>query len=144
MPRCKYCHSEITKFDTDICPKCGERNPIDDDYRTMDITQHIDPQTGDFKLYKSKSKKLTLFLMALFGPLAFDEFYRGFIGRAIANLLLTIAVVGGLGTCLLLLDLIQPWFYFVLYGIVWVCHMLRALIVSRNDSLKDARGEFLR
>lgn len=144
MPRCKYCHSEITKFDTDICPKCGERNPIDDDYRTMDITQHIDPQAGDFKLYKSKSKKLTLLLMALFGPLAFDEFYRGFIGRAVANLLFTIAVVGGLGTSLLLLDLIQPWFYFVLYGFVWVCHMLRALAISRNDSLKDARGEFLR
>ena len=88
MPRCKYCHSEITKFDTDICPKCGERNPIDDNYRTMDITQHIDPQTGDFKLYKSKSKKMTLFLTALLGPLGIDEFYRGFTGRGVSNLLL--------------------------------------------------------
>ena len=144
MPRCKYCHSEITKFDTDICPKCGERNPIDDNYRTMDITQHIDPQTGDFKLYKSKSKKLTLFLTALLGPLGIDEFYRGFTGRGVSNLLLTIAVVGGLGTCFMLLNITQYWIYFALYSVIWLLHIVRAIFMSKNDSLKDARGEFLR
>ena len=67
MPYCKNCHKEITKFDEDICPYCGTKNPIDPTYKTMDITSHIDPVKGTFELYKSRSQKTAAFLMMAFG-----------------------------------------------------------------------------
>ena len=144
MPRCKYCHSEISKFDSDICPHCGEKNPIDCDYRTIDITQTIDRQSGDFKLYKSKSKKLTLVLSALLGPFGADDFYLGFTNRALLALSLTLMAVGGIGTALFLLDFIGVWIYFAIYGVIWLLQLIKTIILANNDSLKDARGEFLR
>ena len=144
MPRCKYCHSEISKFDTDICPSCGEKNPIDADYRTIDITQHIDPQTGDFKLYKSKKKSVCVALAALFGPFGADSFYLGYIAKGWISCFMTFLVVGVASTILFLLEVAGPWIYFLSYGLLWFIHLLRALVLARTDSLKDARGEFLR
>ena len=43
MPKCKYCHENITKFDREFCPFCGGHNPLEgNDCLTQDITQTID------------------------------------------------------------------------------------------------------
>ena len=144
MPRCKYCHGEITKFDSDICPHCGGERPIDEGYRTMDMTQYIDPKTGDYKLYKSKSKKVAILLCLLCGPFGADDFYLGFAKRAITILFATLFFVGGVGSVLFFTGFSGWWIYLALYGAFWLIALVKAIGMKANESLKDARGEFLR
>ena len=43
MPYCKNCGSRITKFDNDICPICGAKNPLEGvTSDTVEITSELD------------------------------------------------------------------------------------------------------
>ena len=39
MPNCRNCGARITKFDKDICPVCGTKNPLQGvGSETMEVT----------------------------------------------------------------------------------------------------------
>jgi len=145
MPYCKNCHREITKFDIDVCPFCGEKNPIDDNYKTMDMTQHIDPQAKGYGLYKSKSQKKAAFYCAVFGFFGLHDFYLGFKKRAIYELLSSVFIIGGAG-CVLFFTKLFPdaWAFLIPFFFVWAIYIIVAIYIFKKDSLKDANGEFLR
>ena len=48
MPKCKYCHGNITKFDKEQCQLCGALRPLDENSEeTSDITRVIDTLTDE-------------------------------------------------------------------------------------------------
>ena len=43
MPNCRNCGARLSKFDTDLCPVCGIKNPLQGtSSETVEITSQID------------------------------------------------------------------------------------------------------
>jgi hypothetical protein len=145
MPQCKNCHREISNFDTDICPYCGTPHPIDDNYKTMDMTSHIDPVTGKYELYKSKSKTTAGLLCLFLGIFGAPYFYIKFPKKGLLAILATILVVGGSGSFLYFFEVLPIYLAFLTpLGVMWVYWAVYSVYFFRKDSLKDGNGEFLR
>ncbi len=146
MPICKNCHHSISSFDKDICPYCGESNPIDEGYETKDMTQFVDPVSGDYKLYKSKSRKVSAFLCLFLGYLGAHSFYLGFHKRGIIEAAITLLAVGGIGSILAFaLEGKIPFYlpYIILFAALFIVYAVLSIRYFHKDSLKDSRGEFL-
>ena len=146
MPTCKYCHHTISNFDKDVCPYCGEKNPIDNSYETKDMTQFVNPVTGDFKLYKSKSRMIASFLCLFLGSFGAHCFYLGFVKKGLSELFITLAFVGGFGSLLGFVwfsSLPLPLMYLTAFSLVFIAYAIFSIRYFTKDSLKDSRGEFL-
>ncbi len=146
MPICKNCHRTISKFDKDMCPYCGAENPIEDNYQTKDVTSFIKATSSENKLYKSKSKKLTGFLCAFLGSLGIHNFYLGYVKKAVIELLVTLVLVGGIGTLLFMFvaPLKNASAYLLPFGVVFLFYFFASIHYFKNDSLVDSNGVFLR
>lgn len=146
MPICKYCHHTISNFDKDVCPFCGEKNPIDNTYETKDMTQFVNPVTGDYKLYKSKSRKIASFLCLFLGSFGAHNFYLGYTKKGLIELLITLVLVGGIGSLLafaLNLSWPIPLSFVLPFAVIFVFYAFLSIRYFTKDSLKDSRGEFL-
>ena len=144
MPYCKNCHKEISRLDSDLCPYCGEKEPIAADYATKDVTSHIDPLSGEFKLYKSKSKKAYVVLAFSLGLFGAHDFYLGYKGRGVAFLLSFLLSFCGVGLGLFFTVLPSAW-AFLIPLLAWVLiDGGMGLVLLKRDCLKDATGEYLR
>ena len=145
MPYCKSCHREISKFDTDICPYCGEESPIDSNYKTMDITRRIDQMDPSFKLYKSKSQKVCAILSMTFGYFGVHNFYIKKNSLGYIDIAITVALVGILGSGLAFATPLPVWLGYVLsFLAAWAIFLLNGFIILKKDSPRDGSGEFLR
>ena len=144
MPNCKFCHKEITKFDTDICPHCGAIRPIDPNYKTMDITKNIKTVAGDFDLPKTRSQKVFGILCMTLGWLGIHDFYIYLPKRGLAHILVTLIVVLGIGLPVYfaawqnVLAILIPLF------VVILAHVPLGYALWKIESPRDGRGEFLR
>lgn len=147
MPICKYCHKTISNFDKDVCPYCGEKDPIEETYETKDMTQFVNPVTGEYKLYKTKSRKVAAVLCFFFGFLGASSFYLGYWKRGISILSGSLIFTLGLGL-LLHLGLQVPLSPYLCYLIPVLGLLLASIGFSirymLKDSVKDKNGEFLR
>jgi TM2 domain-containing membrane protein YozV len=144
MPQCKNCHREISKFDSDVCPFCGTPHPIDDNYKTKDMTQFVDPVSGDYKLYKSKSKLAAGLLCVFLGEFGAHSFYLGFWKRGLVELLSTAILLGGVGSLLFFAASLGVWGYLIPFFALFVFYACLSYRYFRGESTKDAAGEFLR
>ncbi len=144
MPYCKSCHKEISRLDNDVCPYCGEKDPIAADYATKDVTSSIDPLKGTYDLYKSKSAKVYIALCMSLGFLGIHDFYIGFWKRGIAWLIAFAVIFGG-GASLVYFLAWPSFLAFVVFFLAFVfVDICLGLILIHKQPLKDAEGEFLR
>ena len=96
MPKCKYCHENITKFDKEICPFCGGKKPLEGvDDSTYDITQFVDimkksDQEVKFKQRKRVANGLLYMFLGIFGA---DAFYLGFKKIGFIRLIIDILIL---------------------------------------------------
>lgn len=145
MPECRNCHREISKFDNDVCPYCGTPHPISENYKTKDMTSFVDPITGDYKLYKSKSKKIAAVLAFLCGYSGASFFYLGYVKKGITCLMLFLFFYAGLSLGLFFgVRNLSFWSFLLPLAVGYVADVPLGIHYLRNDSLKDANGEFLR
>ncbi len=145
MPRCRSCHREITRFDDDVCPYCGEAHPIEDGYLTKDMTKFIDPVEGSNSLYKSKRKIVYLLLSFFLGAFGAGDIYLGRLRAAAATFLLTSIFVAGLGTALyFLVPSLSGFAFLIAYALPFAVSAGKSAYLSTRDDLKDSNGEFLR
>lgn len=144
MPYCKSCHKEISRLDNDVCPYCGEKDPIESDYATKDVTSSIDPITGNYELYKSKSMKVYLTLCMAVGFVGAHDFYAGFYKRGIAFLLVFLLLFGGAGSLIFFLAWRSFWIYLILFFAFVLFDLIHGFLLSKKAPLKDAEGEYLR
>ncbi len=145
MPRCKYCHREISKFDSDICPYCGGERPIEDGYKTKDMTKFLDPVKGESGLYKSKSRNVYCLLTFLLGPFGVGEFYLGKARTGSAYFLLSVLWLVIFGTAMyFLVPSIGGLWFLIGYCLPFAVMAGKACYSLTKDDLKDGNGEFLR
>ncbi|MBR1581647.1 MAG: NINE protein [Bacilli bacterium] len=153
MPKCKHCHSNITKFDKERCPICGGLNPLDGQTsETTDVTQLIETMPEEKKNelnIKQKSKKVASFLLMFLGAFSADEFYLGFIISGIIRIFINILFVAGIFTALYLLKIIigqNALLYSALIavGSLFLVYIVLGIISLFKTDRKDKNGVLLK
>lgn len=144
MPKCRNCNKTISKQDFDICPYCGTPHPIESGYKTQDVTQFIDPVTGEYELYTSKSRLVAVLLEAFLGLFGAGFFYLGRKKWALISLIVTLVLVGGVGSLIYFLAWPSFLAYLIFIIVSYLPHWGYAFYLGLSHSAKDGQGEFLR
>ena len=145
MPNCRYCGARISKFDADICPVCGTKDPLKDvNSETIEITSQIDIngfKEGQ-KVVRRKKKLLIYFiLLGIFGvPLFYIKKRPLGAVWAISNILLFVA-------SFMLLNfsahLLTPLAVAIPLLALIIVNTVVGVIMFYTPNLKDGEGEFI-
>ena len=145
MPNCRNCGARLSKFDTDICPVCGTKDPLKGvSSETIEITSQVDLnnfQEGQ-KVIRHRKTMLIFFLTLGFTGLGY--FYikkkkEAFICIIISVLLFTsgfllLHLLAGLNIALsIILPIIAVYVMTAIFGLVYFF----------TPDLKDGEGEFI-
>lgn len=151
MPKCKYCHGNITKFDKEQCPLCGARFPIDEnEAETCDITQVIDTVKDEEKekMYKPHSHKVNSLLLMFLGIFSADAFYLGFYKYACIRLLINAVVIGGLFSIFYFTNLFAAnailLSVLVSFASLFIVYFVFGILSIFKTPIKDSKGVFLK
>ena len=104
--KCEYCDNEVPRGKV-VCPSCGaavqhsieqsvERNIPPPVSVIPENVQHVDRSSlGNSYLPVEKKSRVVYVLLAFFlGELGIHNFYAGYIGRGVVQLLITILTLG--------------------------------------------------
>ena len=147
MPSCRNCGGRITRFDKDICPICGQKNPLEGvSSETVEFTNDLNSlKAEELKTFRPATKFKTLVLFCLLGWTGAPMFYLGYISQALIYLAINLFFIGGIGSVFAFLTpLGYIWGYVLAFGISFIINIVVGIIVFLKHNLKDGRGEFLR
>ncbi len=149
MPTCKNCRKKITKFDKDICPYCGTKDPIDYSLeKTNDLTQVLDTYGSNEVNFIQRSRKVNSLLMMFLGFISADAFYLGFVKYGLIRLFINLVVYGGLFCIFYFLNVfsIAPitLSLVVSFLIIFFIYLILGLFSLRVRTKKDANGVLLK
>ena len=145
MPNCRNCGARISKFDKDICPVCGTKNPLEGvSSETVEITSQID--LNNFvegqKVVCRRKKLLVLFLACGFTAAPF--FYLKKKKFAIVWLIINLLIIGGLFALLFMLPNVHIALAIILPILAtYVINSIMGAIYYFLPDLKDGNGEFV-
>ena len=145
MPNCRNCGARLSKFDSDLCPVCGIKNPLQGvSSETVEVTSQIELSelVQEKKIVRRRKTMLVLFLAVGFTGSAFfymKKLMLGFIDLA-ANLL----VMGGLFALLFfVIKAPLPVAIIVPVLLAYLVSVIMGLIYYYLPNLKDGEGEFI-
>ena len=146
MPVCRNCGSRLSKFDKDICPICGIKNPLDGvSSDTVEITAEIASVKSEIKNYQPKSRGIAFVLSLFIGWTGAPYFYLKYMMNGLIWMIINLGVAFGffalfyfLISLELLISIVIP------IGIVYLLNLCLGLFFLYHHDLKDGRGEFLR
>lgn len=147
MPKCKYCHENITKFDKEICPFCGGKKPLEGvDDSTYDITQFVDimkksDQEVKFKQRKRVTNGLLCMFLGIFGA---DAFYLGFKKIGFIRLIIDILIYAAISLILFFFTDLSFYSFIIPFGALFVIYFIIGIINLSIRGKKDINGVFLR
>ena len=147
MPKCKYCHENITKFDKEICPFCGGKKPLEGvDDSTYDITQFVDimkksDQEVKFKQRKRVTNGLLCMFLGIFGA---DAFYLGFKKIGFIRLIIDILIYAAISLILFFFTELSFYSFIIPFGVLFIIYFIIGIINLSIRSKKDINGVFLR
>ena len=145
MPSCRNCGARLTKFDTDLCPVCGIKDPLQGaSSETVEVTSQIDlsEMKEGQKVVRRRKKMLLLFL--LIGFTGAPYFYIKKNKHGLIWLLSNLLVMGGLFALFyfaikapLAVDIIVPIItaYFV--------NIVTGVVYNFLPDIRDGEGEFI-
>lgn len=144
MPNCRNCNTRLTKFEKDICPVCGCKNPLEGmTSETIEITAEINSVKDEITDYHQKSRTVCFILSLLFGWTGAVYFYLRKTSKAIIWILLNLALFGGLFAAFYLFDL--GWLAYVLpIIIVYIFNIAMAFRFFYANDYRDGQGNFLK
>ncbi|MGM9874160.1 MAG: NINE protein [Bacilli bacterium] len=146
MPNCKNCGARITKFDSDICPVCGYKHPIDrNGEETSDITSSFNlPENSSIKV-KQKKRIVTFLLSALLGFTGLPFFYLGYKKQGIISLICNVLYIAVVGIILTFVANFDPLVAFLLIALLsnYIINIIIGFIFLFKHNLKDKSGLFL-
>ena len=145
MPSCRNCGARLSKFDSDICPVCGTKRPLEGvSSETVEITSQVDLSgfNEGQKVVRRRKKMLLLSLLIGFTGALFFYIKRAVLGfiwllanvTFIAGLLLILLFIAKTG---LVLSILIP----VLS--IYLINSIVGLIYFFKQNLKDGEGEFV-
>lgn len=147
MPKCKYCHENITKFDKEICPFCGGKKPLEGvDDSTYDITQFVDimkksDQEVKFKQRKRVTNGLLCMFLGIFGA---DAFYLGFKKIGFIRLIIDILIYAAISLILFFFTELSFYSFIIPFGALFIIYFIIGIINLSIRGKKDINGVFLR
>lgn len=147
MPKCKYCHENITRFDKEICPFCGGKKPLEGvDDSTYDITQFVDIMKENNKEINFKQKKrVTNSLLCMFlGFFGADAFYLGFKKIGIIRLIINLIIYLALSVILFFLTELGFYSFLIPFGCLFIIYFVIGIINLFIKGKKDVNGVFIR
>ena len=147
MPKCKYCHENITRFDKEICPFCGSKKPLEGvDDATYDITQCIDIINNKDKSTKfAQKKRTTNALLCMFlGFFGADAFYLGFKNIGIFRIVINIILASGISLVLFFLTKLNYLAFIIGFGSIFAIYFIFGIVNFFIKGKKDANGVFVR
>lgn len=145
MPNCRNCGARLTKFDSDICPVCGIKNPLQGiDSETVEVTSQIDlSQMKEGQKVVRRRKTMTLLFFSLgFSGAQFFYIKKNILG--LIWLVSNIAVIAGL-FCIfnfavkshIALSIILP------FVVVYAINAIIGAVFNFLPDIKDGEGEFI-
>lgn len=147
MPYCRNCRARITKFEKDICPVCGTRNPLDGaNSDTVEITSQLDlGQKANRKIYKAHFRLNTFIWFIFLGWTGAGFFYLNFKKRGLIWLLCNLVVLGGLiALFALALTGAKNWLsYAAPVSIMYLVNIGIGIYYICKKDIKDGNGEFI-
>lgn len=147
MPYCRNCRARITKFEKDICPVCGTRNPLDGaNSDTVEITSQLDlGQKANRKIYKAHFRLNTFIWFIFLGWTGAGFFYLNFKKRGLIWLLCNLVVLGGLiALFALALTGAKNWLsYAAPISIMYLVNIGIGIYYICKKDIKDGNGEFI-
>lgn len=144
MPNCKNCGARISKFDKDICPVCGTKNPLEGvSSETVEITSQID--LNNFvegqKVVCRRKKMLILFLACGFTAAQF--FYLKKKKFAVIWLIINLVLMAAI---YFLISMFRtPLAVCIIVAVLssYVLNSIMGAIYYFLPDLKDGEGEFV-
>lgn len=145
MPICKYCRSRITRFDKDICPICGVKNPLEGvTSETVEITSNFNLSEEELKTFRPHTKVRTLLFFILFGWTGVPQFYLHYVMQGILWIVINLLVGGGLFALFYVLKFDLIWCIIIPVISIYIINTITGIITFLKHNLKDRNGEFLR
>lgn len=146
MPKCRNCGARLSKFDKDVCPVCGTKNPLEGvTSETVEITSQLNIDSEEFETYKPCTKANAFALFASIGFTGAGLFYLNYFHLAIIWAFINIGVlIGGIGSLLAFFTNVGIlWGYLIMVIASYVINIIIGIIVYLKPNMKDGRGEFL-
>ena len=145
MPNCRNCGARLSKFDKDICPVCGIKDPLQGvNSETVEITSQVDLsgfQEGQ-KVVRRRKKMLILFLTLGFTGLGY--FYLKKKKNALIDILITILLfASGFLLLHLLADLNIALSIILPIIAIYIINIIFGLVLYFTPDLRDGEGEFV-
>ena len=145
MPNCRNCGARLSKFDKDICPVCGTKDPLQGvSSETVEITSQID--LNDFKEGQKvvRRRKTLLILFIACGFTAAPFFYLKKKIFAIIWLIANLLVMAGLFFLLSMMNGV-PLIVAIIVPIItsYLVNSIMGVIYNFLPNLKDGEGEFV-
>ena len=146
MPKCKYCHENITRFDKEICPFCGGKKPLDGiDDSTYDITQCIDIMKEQGEITFKQRSHITNALLCMFlGIFGADAFYLGFYKIGIIRIVINALIFSGISFPVFFTTSLGGLAFAISGGILFVIYFILGIVNFFIKGKKDANGVFIR
>ena len=144
MPNCKNCGARISKFDKDICPVCGTKNPLEGvSSETVEITSQID--LNNFvegqKVVCRRKKMLVLFLACGFSAAQF--FYLKRKKFAVLWLIINLVIMAAVYFLISMFRTPLAVCIIVVVLSTYVLNSIMGAIYYFLPDLKDGEGEFV-
>lgn len=145
MPNCRNCGARLSKFDSDLCPVCGVKNPLQGiDSETVEVTSQIDlsgMKEGQRVVRRRKTMTLLFFLLGFSGA---PFFYIKKTVMGLIWLVCNLVILAGLFSL----------FYFAIHAHIAVAIIVPVVVVYAISAivgsiynflpdLKDGEGEFI-
>ena len=145
MPSCRNCGARLSKFDKDICPVCGTKNPLEGvSSETIDITSQIDIAGFSDGQKVVRHRKTAMLLSMLIGFTGAMFFYlkqkrNGLLWLsinilALSSIFLLLYLLAGLQ---LVIALIVP------IALIILTNIGVGIYYYFKPNLKDGEGEFV-
>ena len=145
MPSCRNCGARLSKFDKDICPVCGIKNPLEGvSSETVEITSQVD--LSGFKAGQKvmRHRKTMLLLSCLIGFTGLMFFYLKNKKAGIIWLIANLCVIAGIAAILFALAHLHIAISILVgFAVSYLVNIIIGLIYFFKPDLKDAEGEFV-
>ena len=145
MPSCRNCGARLSKFDTDLCPVCGIKNPLEgSSSETVEITSQIDlsDMKEGQKVVRRRKKMLLLFILLGFTGAPF--FYIKKNRRGLIWLISNLVAMGALfAVFFFAVKLPLPVAIIIPILAAYFANILTGVIYNFLPDLRDGEGEFI-
>ncbi len=141
MLKCKNCGEKLTKFNKEICPYCGCKEPLSESSQETDTTKAIQVVNDSSLIVNKKSLKVFILLTCFLGIFGIEFAYLNKIKEFLISLLINLILYIVFFIIFYFLNLSVYLFILIPILILFLLNIIFAGILYFNKNLiKDSNG----